>query len=138
MSTSKKTLEEISLHQTVGRQYKVRYRFPFAASFQQERNEIILDLLEGGEGIRVLDLGCGTGVMIDALAERFPSILGLDASMEMMTAIDRLPAYQWGFIACGVVMIPAVLISWFIHDEDVAATRGLTPAATASSPAPAS
>ncbi len=52
-------------------------------------------------------------------------------------AIDRLPAYQWGFIACGVVMIPAALISWFIHDEDVAATRGLAPAEPASSPAPA-
>ncbi|MHC4945685.1 MAG: class I SAM-dependent methyltransferase [Planctomycetota bacterium] len=91
MATSKKTLEEISLHETVGQQYKVRYRFPFAAEFQQERNEIILELLEGAEEMEVLDLGCGTGVMIDALAARFGTILGLDASLEMMSGVDRTP-----------------------------------------------
>lgn len=93
MTTSKKTLEEIELHKTVGLQYKVRYRFPFAAAFQQERNDIILDLLKGdgeGEGL-VLDLGCGTGVMIDTLAGRFRYVMGLDASLEMMSAIDRSP-----------------------------------------------
>jgi ubiquinone/menaquinone biosynthesis C-methylase UbiE len=91
MATSKKTLDEISLHETVGQQYKVRYRFPFAAEFQQERNEIILDLLRGGGDMRVLDVGCGTGVMIDALAARFETILGLDASLEMMSGVDRTP-----------------------------------------------
>ena len=40
-------------------------------------------------------------------------------------AIDRLPAYQWGFLAMGLVMLPAAVASWFVHDEDVAATRGL-------------
>jgi ubiquinone/menaquinone biosynthesis C-methylase UbiE len=75
----------------VGQQYKVRYRFPFAAEFQQERNEIILDLLEGEEEMSVLDLGCGTGVMIDALAGRFQHVTGIDVSEEMISAIDRTP-----------------------------------------------
>ena len=57
MTTSKKTLKEIELHKTVGQQYKGRYRYPFAAEFQQERNEITLDLLQGGGRSRVLDLG---------------------------------------------------------------------------------
>jgi ubiquinone/menaquinone biosynthesis C-methylase UbiE len=91
MAASKKTLKEIELHETVGKQYRVRYRFGFAAEFQQERNDIILDLLGGEKRMKVLDLGCGTGVMIDALAGRFQTILGLDASLEMMSAIDRTP-----------------------------------------------
>ncbi|MBU0754132.1 MAG: class I SAM-dependent methyltransferase [Planctomycetes bacterium] len=93
MSTSERTRQEIALHKTVGRQYKVRYRFPFAMAFQEERNKIILDLLAGetDEETQVLDLGCGTGVMIEALSSRFSSILGLDASMEMMTAVNRNP-----------------------------------------------
>lgn len=93
MSTSEKTREEIALHKTVGQQYKVRYRFPFAMAFQEERNGIILDLLErsGEEEVTVLDLGCGTGVMIEALSSRFSSILGLDASLEMMSGVDRNP-----------------------------------------------
>lgn len=40
-------------------------------------------------------------------------------------AIDRLPAYQWGFFAMGAVMLPAAISSWFVKDDDVAATRGL-------------
>ncbi|MEP1126022.1 MAG: DHA2 family efflux MFS transporter permease subunit [Ilumatobacter sp.] len=41
-------------------------------------------------------------------------------------AIDRLPAYQWGFLAMGLVMLPAAIASWFVHDEDAAATRGIS------------
>ncbi|MFN3257444.1 MAG: MDR family MFS transporter [Ilumatobacter sp.] len=41
-------------------------------------------------------------------------------------AIDRLPAYQWGFLAMGLVILPAAIASWFLDDDDVAATRGLT------------
>jgi EmrB/QacA subfamily drug resistance transporter len=42
---------------------------------------------------------------------------------------DLLSAYQAGFLAVGLIMVPGAIISWFIHDDDVAATRGLTPAA---------
>ena len=41
---------------------------------------------------------------------------------------ELLSAYQAGFLAVGLIMLPAAFISWFIHDDDVAATRGLTPA----------
>jgi len=40
---------------------------------------------------------------------------------------DLLSAYQAGFLAVGLIMLPAAVISWFIHDDDVAATRGLAP-----------
>ena len=33
------------------------------------------------------------------------------------------------FLAVGLIMLPAAFISWFIHDDDVAATRGLAPPA---------
>jgi EmrB/QacA subfamily drug resistance transporter len=36
---------------------------------------------------------------------------------------DLLPSYQWAFLAIGLVMIPSVLTSLWIRDEDVAATR---------------
>lgn len=93
MVTSKKTLNEIEMHKTVGKQYRIRYRFPFSAEFQQERNDIILEMLDGDDGMQVMDLGCGTGVMIDTLAGRFKKIIGLDASWEMITAIDRAPRH---------------------------------------------
>jgi len=39
-------------------------------------------------------------------------------------AADRLSAYRGGFLAVGLVIVPAVVVSWFINDDDVAATRG--------------
>ena len=42
-------------------------------------------------------------------------------------AAERLGAYQAGFLAVGLIMVPAVFVSWFIDDDDVAATRGLRP-----------
>ncbi len=53
------------------------------------------------------------------------STVGGDAA----PAADRLGAYQSGFLACGLVMIPAIAVSWFLRDSDVDATRGITPAA---------
>jgi EmrB/QacA subfamily drug resistance transporter len=40
-------------------------------------------------------------------------------------AADRLSAYQWGFLAMGLIMLPAAVASWFVDDDAVAATRGL-------------
>ncbi len=48
---------------------------------------------------------------------------------------ELLSAYQAGFLAVGLIMAPAAIISWFIHDDDVAATRGLTPATPPAQPA---
>ncbi len=38
---------------------------------------------------------------------------------------EALNAYRWAFIAMAAVMAPAAIASYFIHDEDAAATRGL-------------
>ena len=50
------------------------------------------------------------------------------------SAAERLTAFRWGFLAVGLVMVPAVFVSWFVRDEDAAATRGLAPP---SAPTPA-
>jgi len=52
------------------------------------------------------------------------SLGGID---DTAPAIDRLAAHQHAFLAVGLVMIPGIVVSWFIHDEDVAETRGIEP-----------
>jgi EmrB/QacA subfamily drug resistance transporter len=52
---------------------------------------------------------------------------GLSGLSSTSPAIDRLPAHQHAFLAVGLIMIPGVLVSWFVRDEDVAETRGLEP-----------
>jgi trans-aconitate methyltransferase len=46
----------------------------------------LIDLLDPRPGERVLDLGCGTGDLAAAIAARGPTVVGLDASPEMLTA----------------------------------------------------
>ena len=50
----------------------------------------------------------------------------LPGGSDVASTAERLSAYQAGFLAVGLVMVPAAIISWFIHDDDVAATRGLS------------
>ncbi|MFK8026165.1 MAG: MDR family MFS transporter [Ilumatobacter sp.] len=69
---------------------------------------------------RQISFAAGVALAASVIAANV-SAVGGDAA----PAIDRLSAYQWGFLAMGLVMLPAAVTSWFVHDGDVAATRGL-------------
>jgi len=53
-------------------------------AFVYEYGEALLDLLAPGPDERVLDLGCGTGHLTAVLAESGASVVGVDASREML------------------------------------------------------
>lgn len=64
-------------------------------SFVYKYGEDVLNLLQG-EIKSVLDLGCGTGILTNALAERGYDVLGLDASGEMLTkARESYPSLRF-------------------------------------------
>ena len=72
---------------------------------------------------RQIAYAAGVAVAATVIASRLDAIGGDAAS-----AADRLGAYQAGFLAVGLIMLPAVAVAWFVHDNDVAETRGLVPA----------
>ena len=72
---------------------------------------------------RQIAYAAGVAVAATVIASNLDAVGGDAAS-----AADRLGAYQAGFLAVGLIMLPAVVVAWFIHDDDVAATRGLPPA----------
>lgn len=74
---------------------------------------------------RQISFASGTALAATVLAA---SLGGLRDSAP---AIDRLAAHQHAFLAVGLIMIPGIFVSWFIRDDDVAETRGLTPVAAA-------
>lgn len=49
----------------------------------------------------------------------------LDGLGDSAPPIDRLDAHQHAFLAVGLIMIPGIVVSWYIRDDDVAETRGL-------------
>jgi trans-aconitate methyltransferase len=61
------------------KQYQQRHSYVF------EYGQAVLDLLAAQPGERILDLGCGSGQLTAAIAESGASVMGLDASPEMLT-----------------------------------------------------
>ena len=62
----------------------------------------------------------GVAIAVTVISARLNAVGG-DAA----AAADRLGAYQYGFLACGLLIFPAAVISWRVRDDDVASTRGL-------------
>jgi ubiquinone/menaquinone biosynthesis C-methylase UbiE len=79
---------QVEMHRNVAHMYRRRSAWPFAEAFQQERNDLLMSLAPERPGGRALDLGCGTGVMLDRLAARYRCVVGLDLSMEMLEGYD--------------------------------------------------
>ncbi len=74
---------------------------------------------------RQFSFASGVALAATVIATRVNAVGG-----ESAPAAAQLGAYRWAFLAMGLVMLPAAFVSWFVADEDAAATRGLTPAAT--------
>jgi trans-aconitate methyltransferase len=56
------------------------------ARFVADLGGAVLDLLDPRPGERILDLGCGDGALTEKLLARAASVLGLDASPDMVAA----------------------------------------------------
>jgi ubiquinone/menaquinone biosynthesis C-methylase UbiE len=84
---------QVEMHREVAHMYRRRSQWAWAEAFQEERNAILLGLTPERAAGTALDLGCGTGVMLDHLGRRYPRVLGLDISQEMLEGYDlsRLP-----------------------------------------------
>lgn len=59
-------------------------------SFVFEYGEEVIDLLEPEDGERILDLGCGTGHLTNRIAESGATVVGLDASEEMVETANEI------------------------------------------------
>ncbi len=62
------------------------YDWLFPSVFYQAIHKRLLHYVELSESARILDLGCGTGRLLDRLANQFPTLygMGLDLSPEML------------------------------------------------------
>lgn len=61
---------------------RLRYSLDFARYYHHWYNGILLGLLTPDSSLSVLDCGCGTGVLLPALQQRYRRAVGLDLCME--------------------------------------------------------
>lgn len=78
-------------HGTVGFYRQFRPDIPTAVA------DVLDDAVPAGSPRRLLDIGTGTGLVVEALRDRFDDIIGIDPDAEMLTAAEnalrpRLPA----------------------------------------------
>src|SRR5215813_2537229 len=65
-------------------------------AFVYERAKGLVDLLKPRGGERILDLGCGTGVLTAEIASRGAAVLGIDRSEEMVAqAKSKFPSLRF-------------------------------------------
>jgi SAM-dependent methyltransferase len=96
-------------------------------AFVAELGGAALDLLDPQPGERILDIGCGEGTLTRKIIERGATVLGVDASPEMVAAarakgIDALllPAEDMQFFAEFDAAFSNATLHWVLHKEQAA------------------
>ena len=105
--------------------------------FVAELGGAALDLLDPQPGERILDVGCGEGTLTRKIIERGATVLGVDASPEMIAAarakgVDALllPAEDMQFFAEFDAAFSNATLHWVLAKEQAARAifRALRPA----------
>jgi ubiquinone/menaquinone biosynthesis C-methylase UbiE len=80
------TADFTSKKQTFFNNWAPNYDFVFVSVFYQALHRRLLDYVTLPDRSQVLDLGCGTGKLLDRLATHFPDLqgIGVDLSPEML------------------------------------------------------
>jgi trans-aconitate methyltransferase len=98
-------------------------------SFVWESGNELVDLLQPTVGERILDLGCGTGQLTSRIAEAGASVLGVDASPEMIgQARQNFPKLSFslqdgeklGFASEFDAVFSNAALHWMLQAGDVA------------------
>lgn len=114
--------EEIELHKDLASIYvKKRYAPAFSKIYQAHWNAKMCQIAKLEPGARVLDLGCGTGILFPVLVDSGYKVVGADLSYEMLVAgcdnsltIDRTCA-DGGHIPVASDTFDAVFCRGSIH-----------------------
>jgi ubiquinone/menaquinone biosynthesis C-methylase UbiE len=83
-NTSKE--KEIELHKFLSREYvDKRYATGYSMLYHDYWNEEIISFLPSKKDTKILDCGCGTGILLKDLDKLYKSSCGLDISYEMLS-----------------------------------------------------
>lgn len=80
------TTDLFSQKKTFFDRWAPNYDFLLTTIFYQSVHRRLLSYVSLPEGAKILDLGCGTGRLLERLASQFPDLtgIGLDLSPEML------------------------------------------------------
>ena len=84
--------EQVALHRKLSEIYKnKRYSPAYSRLYQSHWNRTLCRIADLPAGSRVMDFGCGTGILFPELAARGYWIVGIDLSLDMLRAGGESP-----------------------------------------------
>jgi len=81
--------DEVKLHKNIVNDYDKRHAQDFSVHYHAYWNDKIISLSDKKSESRVLDLGCGTGALIEDLVKRYKHVYGVDISPDMIARVDK-------------------------------------------------
>jgi trans-aconitate methyltransferase len=101
-------------------------RYAENARFVSDLGQAVLDLLNPQPGERILDLGCGDGVLTEKIVSAGAEVVGVDASPDMVSAAKRrgldarvMDAYTLSFDSEFDAVFSNAAMHWMKRDPDV-------------------
>ena len=102
-------------------------RYAANAAFVPALGQPVLDLLQARPGERILDLGCGDGVLTQKLAASGAEVVGVDSSADMVAAARQrgldaraMDATKLTFDQEFDAVFSNAVLHWIKHDPDAA------------------
>ena len=95
----------MSTFNTVAKEYDAWYKTPLGDFVDEVENKLAFDNLDIKSGMKVLDVGCGTGIYSKRLVEKACNVTGIDIAGKMLD-IARHKVPEGRFIKSSVEALP--------------------------------
>lgn len=74
--------------------------------FQEYWNNTILEEIPEDKNSKVLDLGCGVGILLGTFGDKYDKIYGMNLSLDMLKRIPRPHRWMKGIVAGDASTLP--------------------------------
>lgn len=97
---------QIQLHNKIHFQYEKRYELKYSIMFHRYWNRVLLKFLPAERSNKILELGCGTGILLKDLIDNYDYVIGIDISLNMVRKIANDPPSLKGLVVCDGTNLP--------------------------------